>query len=94
MKSILDFICEHEFILYLIAFIIVMAIAVGMFFIFDAIERGDADGGIIIDKMCYPVRGGKLGFYLVMIKDTSKIVSLRVDETEYYAYHVGDIFKK
>ena len=94
MKSILNFIFENDFILGLIAFIIVMAIVVGMCLIFDEIERGSVDGSVIIDKMCYPIRGGKLGFYLVMIKDNDKIVSLRVDETEYYTYHAGDIFKK
>ena len=86
---------NSEWLTYFLFFIIILLVGVIVFSIVTDVKRCNFDGGMVIDKQTMPDRYGVLKFYLIVRMANSSIetfTSLRVDETEYYTYNIGDIF--
>ena len=94
MRFLNDF---NDWLTYVLFFIAIILVVIIVFSIITGVKRDNFDGGMVIDKQALPDQYGRLKFYLIVRKADSSIeafASLRVDETEYYTYDIGDIFHK
>ena len=97
MNKFMRFLDKNELVTYLLLFIAIILVVIIVFSIITGVKRDNFDGGVVIDKQALPDQYGRLKFYLIVRKANSSIeafASLRVDETEYYTYDIGDIFHK
>ena len=97
MNKFMKFLDNNELVTYLLLFIAIILVVIIVFSIITGVKRDNFDGGVVIDKQALPDQYGRLKFYLIVRKANSSIeafASLRVDETEYYTYDIGDIFHK
>lgn len=88
---------NSEWLTYFLFFVAILLVGVIVFSIVTGVKRDNFDGGMVIDKQTMADRYGVLKFYLIVRKansSTEAFGSLRVDETEYYTYDIGDIFHK
>ena len=97
MNKFMRFLDKNELVTYLLLFIAIILVVIIILSIITGVKRDNFDGGVVIDKQALPDQYGRLKFYLIVRKANSSIeafASLRVDETEYYTYDIGDIFHK